>query len=339
MRGAISSIPILVALLVSSCRSHAPSPSDPPTIRQEDVSFRNGSATLAGTLYLPPGTGPHPAIVAFHPANGGTRDFHAYAPLAKLLPPAGFAVLLYDRRGEGGSTGDPATSTFEDLADDGLAGVSFLRSRPDVDVARIGVWGVSQGGWLGPLAASRSHDVRFVVSVSGPGVSPARQMAYGAQFALESAGESREVVARALDVRAKLDDYYRGRAEKSDVERAIAAIRSEPWFDQVYLPGGGELPDDPAHSRWRVEMDYDPLRALARVDVPILFLFAETDKWVPINESIANIRSATKGHSEVTIRRVPGTDHLMETGPPGSHGPISEAYARELVDWLRRVAR
>ena len=308
-------------------------------MRREDVSFGNGSATLAGTLYLPPGPGPHPAIVAFHPASGGTRDFHAYRPLADLLAPAGFAVLLYDRRGEGGSTGDPASSTFEDLADDGLAGVALLRSRPDVDPARIGVWGVSQGGWLGPLAATRSRDVRFVVSVSGPGVTPARQMSYAAQFALEAAGESREVIDRALDVRAQLDDYYRGRAARADVERAVAGIRNEPWFDRVYLPGGGALPEDPAHARWRVEMDYDPLAVLARVDVPILFLFAETDKWVPIAESISNVRAATSSLPDVTIRRIPGTDHLMETGPPGSRGPISEAYERALVAWLRRVTR
>src|ERR1700674_252315 len=157
-----------------------------PAQRSDPVSFQDGRVTLVGTLYLPAGAGRHPAVVSFHAANGGTREFHAYRHLATALPSAGFAVLLFDRRGSGGSSGDFNAATFEDLAADGIAGVLFLKSRPEIDPARVGVWGVSQGGWLGPLAATMSPDVAFVVSVSGPGVSPARQMDYSAEYALKA---------------------------------------------------------------------------------------------------------------------------------------------------------
>ncbi len=303
----------------------------------EQVSFHNGSIDLSGTLYIPSGVGRYPAVVVFHAAGGGTRSFHAYQHLATALPAAGIAVLIFDRRGSGSSTGDFNTATFQDLAADGIAGVELLKSRRDIDPERIGVWGVSQGGWLGPLAATMSRDIAFVVSVSGPGVSPAGQMDYAAATALRAAGHPPEIIDRALRIRAVVNDYYRGRATRTDAEKAIATIRHEPWFSQVFLPGRGDLPAEPRLTKWYAEMDYDPLAALARVRVPIAFFFAQADPWVPVEESIANIRQATRSNPAVTIQRIPQADHLMETGTPDSGGPISELYLNQLLGWLRET--
>lgn len=321
----------LVLVLCASSLSRAVGPV--PT--SEPVTFRNGEVSLAGTLYLPSGPGPFPAVVAFHAANGGTRDYHAYRHLATALPNAGFAVLLFDRRGSGESGGDFETATFKDLAADGIAGVSYLKSRHEIDPARIGVWGISQGGWLAPLAATMSRDIAFVVAVSGPGVSPAQQMDYGATYALRAAGEPASVIKQALSVRAAVNDYYRGRATRTDAQRAVEAIRHERWFDHVYLPGSGNLPADPRHTKWFVEMDYDPLDSLARVRVPIAFFFAQTDRWVPVEQSIAAIRQATKSNSRVTIDRIAGTGHLMETG---NSGRTSGQYVKQLLARLKTAA-
>jgi pimeloyl-ACP methyl ester carboxylesterase len=306
----------------------------PQAPRSEPVSFHNGNITLSGTLYRPAGTARHTGVVVFHAAGDGARDFHAYQHLTTALPAAGFAVLLFDRRGSGASVGDLNSATFQDLAADGIAAVAFLKSRQDIDPACIGVWGVSQGGWLAPLAATMSGDIAFVVAVSAPGVSPAAQMDYGAAHALRAIDQPPGVVERALRVRAVVNDYYRGRAAESQAEQAVAAIRHEPWFGQVFLPNAGNLPLDPTQTKWYIEMDYDPLEVLSRVRVPIVFFFAETDAWVPIEESITNIRRATATHSGVTIARIPQTDHLMETGAPDSGGPISEQYVGRLLEWL-----
>jgi uncharacterized protein len=195
---------------------------------------------------------------------------------------------------------------------------------------------VSQGGWLGPLAATISNDVAFVVAVSASGVSPAAQMDFAAAYSLKQSGLPASVVRRALDVRAKVNDYYRGRIGRKQAEKAVQAIRQEPWFDQVFLPGGGRLPDNPAGTKWYIEMDYDPLPVLARARVPLAFFFGESDRWVPVDESIARIKEATRSNPRVMIRRVPGTDHLMGTGTPDSGGPVSQEYVRALLDWLPR---
>jgi pimeloyl-ACP methyl ester carboxylesterase len=160
-------------------------------------------------------------------------------------------------------------------------------------------------------------------------------MDYSARYALTAAGEPSTVVDHALRVRAIVDDYYRGRVRKSNAEHVIDSIRAKPWFNQVFLPAGGNLPDDPTRTNWYATLDYDPLVTLSRVTVPMAFFFAENDAWVPVEESQTRTRQTVRT-SDLTIQRVGGTDHYMETGRPESRGPTSPLYIRELLDWLRR---
>ena len=177
----------------------------------------------------------------------------------------------------------------------------------------------------------------FHAAVSAPGVSPAAQMDYAAARALRASDQPPGVIERALRVRAVVNDYYRGRAAESQAEQAVAEVRNEPWFGQVFLPNAGDLPRSPTQTKWHTEMDYDPLNAISRVRVPIVFFFAETDAWVPVEESIASVRRAAGSLSAVTIARIRQTDHLMETGPPDSGGPTSEEYVARLIEWLDRT--
>jgi pimeloyl-ACP methyl ester carboxylesterase len=300
------------------------------------VTFRDGDVALSGSLYLPPGRGPYPAVVALHPAGGATREFPAFGHLTSALPAAGFGVLLFDRRGSGQSTGDFQTASFDDLARDGIAAISYLRKRRDIDPQRIGIWGMSQGAWLAILAAARSSDIGFVVSVSGPGVSPAKQMDYAATYALRASGQPQAVVDRALAAREAVNAYFRGSTSREDAQRAIAGIRDEPWFDQVFI--ARDLPEDPRRSKWHLEMDYDPMVALARVRVPIAFFFGDIDPWVPVDQSIANIKEATRQDPHVAIQRIAAANHYMATGGGDATTPTSAVYVERLVKWLSETA-
>jgi len=320
------------ALALLAAVHHAPQ--NTQDIASSAVSFRNGAITLSGTLYQPAGPGPHPAVVVIHSADGPTRDFHAYAHLTTILPRAGFAVLLFDRRGSGGSTGRFESASFADLAGDALAGIQYLRVRPDIDPRRVGVWGISQGGWLAPLAAATSVSVAFVVAVSASGVSPARQMDYSAVHALHEAGQSDSVVELALRARSALNAYYHGLRTRAQVQPVIDSVLGQPWVASVFLPNSGRLPEHPEGSKWALTMDYDPLPVLARVRVPMAFFFAENDAWVPVEPSIRNITGATAANHRVAIRVIHGADHYMETGSPSSGGQTSSAYEESLIQWL-----
>ena len=141
--------------------------------RQLEVRFRSGNVALSGTLTLPLGRGPHPAV-AFVQGSGATT--RAYLPdLQAVLVRNGVAVLAYDKRGVGQSGGrypgeSPTATAIDVLARDAAAAVRFLARQPEIDPTRVGLAGHSQAGWITPLAASRADAIRFLIVFSGPAV-------------------------------------------------------------------------------------------------------------------------------------------------------------------------
>lgn len=302
----------------------------------QDVAFSNNRVQLAGSLYRPEGSPPYPALIVLHAANGGTRDYPFYQHLIEYLPSQGIAVLLYDRRGSGKSTGDFERADFNDLAGDAIAAIDYLHSQNDIDIRKIGVYGVSQGGWIAPLVAAQRPDVAYLIIVSGSGVSPAKQMEYAAITVLRKAGFSEDIVARAVDLRNRVNQYYRGKLPFETVKSDIDRVQEEPWFPYTFLGSSDQLPRDVTQDKWYYELDYDPLLAWHRVAQPSLFLFAEDDQWVPVQESIVNFRSVTKHLRDVTMLEIDGTDHLMMDINAEVKARVSDRYVGALISWLEQ---
>ncbi len=288
----------------------------------EDLSVRSGDVELAASYSPAGGT----VIVALQGAGEGTRDFRSYTHLHDLLPPAGIGVVTFDRRGEGESTGDSSRGRFEVQADDALA---VLRA---VDAADIGLWGISQGGWIGPLAAAASDEVKFLVLVASTGVTPSEQMMYAVERQLRLAGYGDDVVERALDLRRRFEDWIHTRAPEPDEQLAadLWAGLDEDWWGQVWLPP--TLLDEESRRLWIEEMDYDPRPAIAQVRVPTLLFYGDADSWTPVEPSVEAWRAAAGADVEIVV--IPGAEHDL-TMPDGSFAPEYEA---KLVDWLTRRA-
>ncbi len=158
-------------LVLSVTAAHAAA----PTHRDEEVTFRSGSLTIAGTLSLPSGSGPFPAVVLLSGSGLQDRDselfgFRPFKLIADAFVQRGIAVLRCDDRGVGGSTGSVAAATSEDFADDALAAVRMLRARAEIDGARVGLLGHSEGAIVAAIAASRTSDVAFIVWMAGSAV-------------------------------------------------------------------------------------------------------------------------------------------------------------------------
>ncbi len=301
----------------------------------EKVHFISDKARLVGTLHQPDGDGPFPAIVVVHPANRGETSDPFFDHLRSELPRAGIAVMLFDRRGSGESEGHFATADFVALADDVVAAVDYLQSRPDVDKARIGLHGTSQGGWIAPIAAARRPDIALIVAVAASGVSPADQMDYGVAFHLRQAGFDQVSVERAVQLRRLTNEYFRGNVEHEKAFAELSRFEKEPWFSQAYLFSGSRLPIDVTQSKWYHEMDYEPLSVWQTIFQPSLFLFAEMDEWVPTEQSMSNYQQATSHLADVSLVRIPGTDHLMRD----RQGAPSAEYLNTMVSWLRSRLR
>src|SRR2546421_12079884 len=194
----------------------------------QDLRVEHSGISLAAS-YSPAG---EKALVALHGAGMGTRDFFLYKHLHELLPPAGIGVVTFDRRGEGESTGDATRGRFDLQADDALA---VLRA---IDAERVGLWGISQGGWIGPIAAAASDEVAFLVLVASTGVTPSEQMMYAVERQLRLAGYGDDVVARALDLRRRFENWVHQEAPEQDEELAneLLAALDEPWHPHLWLP-------------------------------------------------------------------------------------------------------
>jgi pimeloyl-ACP methyl ester carboxylesterase len=239
-----------------------------------------------------------------------------------LLPAAGIGIVTFDRRGEGESTGDVTRGRFALQVEDALAVIDAI------DAKRVGLWGISQGGWIGPLAAAASDEVAFLVLIASTGVTPSEQMAYAVKCQLGLAGYGEDVVARALDLRRRFEEWVHAEAPERDDQLAseLLAGVDEPWWSQVWLPP--TLLDEEGRRLWIEEMDFDPRPVFARVRVPTLLFYGEADSWTPVEPSIAAWRAARGDDVEVVV--IPGAEHDL-TLPDGT---FAREYERRIVQWL-----
>lgn len=306
---------------------------------KEDIAFQNEDVLLKGTLTKPDAVGTYPVVIVAHTSSAGTRDYGVYQHLAGLLSSSGVAVFLFDRRGSGGSTGDFETATFLDLAADMQAAINCLKRRSDIDPKHIGLWGMSQGGWIAPLTASISADVSFVVAVSAVGVSPAEQMNYSAEFNLREKRFSEETIGQMLELRGLVNMYYRGDADRIALQEKLDMAHSEAWFSLAYLDE--TLPEDPAVSKWFQEMDFDPVPVMQKINVPVLLLYGERDPWVPIAKSIARWEEYCP--NDVTLHQIKDANHFMvsiaQSGLRGDEGPQVDEYSTGLIRWVKQQVR
>ncbi|MDC8006385.1 alpha/beta hydrolase [Aureisphaera galaxeae] len=311
---------------------------------EEQIAFASGNETLVGYLSKPSTHSPFPVIVVLHSASHGHHDNDLYNHLEATMKEIGVGVFTYDRRGSGQSTGDFRTASLETLAKDALSAIHCLKERKDIDPNRIGLYGISQGGWLAPLAYSMdSKNISFMVLVSSSGVSPARQMEYSAVTTLKRDNRSDTIIETAKYLRNITNEYYRGNRDRERTQKEIDQYRGAPWFSDVYLPWRGNLPEDVGVTKWIHEMDFNPKEYFGAVNVPILLVYGETDRWVPIQESIAVWKDvfSNNSHDAYDILKVHRAGHMMihdEDNNP-EREVISEVYTNQLKTWVLNLLK
>jgi pimeloyl-ACP methyl ester carboxylesterase len=340
-------------------------PKKPYPYLAEEVSYENPKAKVkfAGTLTLPKGKGPFPAALLITGSGPQDRDeellgHRPFLVLADHLTRRGIAVLRVDDRGVGGSTGNTMQSTTADFAEDALAGVEFLKGRKEIDPVRIGLIGHSEGGVVGPLAASRSKDVAFVVMLAGTGV-PGDEIVYlQGQLIGKALGQGQKALARSKRLREILFGLAREEADTT-----AAAKR----FDKLWESEVAKLPEDERKAAkaeggafraqlkgvvnpwFRYFLKYDPRPALQKVSCPVLALFGEKDLQVSPRQNLPEVAKALADGAcrDYTVTQVPGVNHLFQTcktGSPAEYGTIQETMAPAVLetisDWiLKRLTK
>ncbi len=305
--------------------------------RLEDVEFTNAPATLSGTLVLPSRGSRHPAVVLMH--GSGPEDRGLSFLFAERYARAGVAALIYDKRGSGSSTGGSPRDPYSDLSHDALAAVDRLRIHPAIDSDRIGLWGLSEGGWTAPLAASMAGDtIAFIVIVSGAGASTQQETLFSIRTQLEDAGIDAAGVDRALGLRRQIDDYYRTGIGLAEVQAEIGDAEATDWFRAAgaYLPVSSEVYTYGSDA-WRAHLqflEFDALPLLRDLDLPMLFIHGSEDRSFPSELSAARLQELDDDPSrDVTVVTFEGADHaIMARLLPWPE--YADGYLELMVDWV-----
>ena len=292
---------------------------------KRDIRFESKDGTsLSGTIYLPKGQGPFPAIVFVHGSGKETRKNNSYS--AKWLSSLGYVTLIYDKRGVGKSEGDqrfPDRFSFEILAEDVVAAVTFLSDLDEVDDNSIGLHASSQGGWVAPLACSMTDEISFMIIKSGSVTTVEEDRIFERRSRLIREGFSDQDLE---EVRVMQLTEPRHQDGSDRFYELFDENKSKAWFKRVYPVSEASVLDD--YRSWYTTIaSFDPLEYLGQIDVPIFWIFGDEslDRFAPLRKSKENLSKLSIGGKNYTIRAYDGETHNVS----------ERKYEKELYEWLR----
>jgi uncharacterized protein len=326
-------------------------PIKPYPYREEQVTFATpqSQVSLAGTLTLPPGPGPFPAAILIAGSGPQDRDetvagHRPFLVLADQLTRQGIAVLRYDKRGIGKSTGSFDQATTEDFASDAASALAYLKSRKEIDARKIGLIGHSEGGIIAPMIASRSSDVAWMVLLAAPGLKGEDVMLLQSGLILKAAGFDDDRIASARNFNRQSYDLARKEKDPQALEAKLTDLIDSTGMSTTLPPTTLKPQARMMTSPWfRFFLDYDPVPALEKTHCPVLALNGDKDLQMAPKENLAQIQKALQegGNNDFQTKELPGLNHLFQhalTGSPTEYGGIEETLAPEALnsisDWI-----
>jgi uncharacterized protein len=314
-------------------------PTKPYPYREEEITFANPAAgiSLAGTLTVPNGSGPFPAVVLITGSGAQDRnesllDHQPFLVLADYLTRHGIVVLRADDRGVGKSGGNFAAATSEDLATDVEAGVTFLQSRREVDGRRLGLIGHSEGGLIAPMVAVRDNAIRFIVLMAGPGVSGEDIIVEQVRLIALASGMPAAQAERSASQQRSVMELIRGEQDPAALDRALRDRLKELGMPPTQIDTQVKALTSPWYRRFVV---YDPAPTLAKVACPVLAINGEKDLQVPPAQNLPAVRKALASNKAAQIDEIRGVNHLFQhatTGLPNEYATIEETIAPEVLE-------
>lgn len=334
-------------------RPQEPKPPFPYT--EEEVYFRNekGGVDLAGTLTIPQGNGPFPAVILITGSGPQNRNeelmgHKPFLVIADHLTRNGIAVLRYDDRGIEKSKGTFGTATSFDFADDAEAGLQYLATRKEINKTKIGFAGHSEGGMIAPIIAARNRQTGFIILLAGPGDPGRKILIDQTRLILEKSGESKNLIGEKITANNKLYDILEQEPDSAKARQAlIDCITHEVENSSSVKPEEKDqvleqmkMMVSRINTPWfRTFIIFDPMEYLVKVKCPLLAINGTNDLQVPCKSNLAMIEKAMKksGNSHYKIIPFEGLNHLFqhsETGLPSEYGKIDETFSTDALELM-----
>lgn len=324
-------------------------PQKPYPYYTEDVKFENSNdkVTLAGTLSLPKKEGVFPAVILITGSGAQNRDeeilgHKPFLVLADYLTKKGFAVLRFDDRGTGQSTGNFKNALTNDFAKDVQAGVDYLKSRKEINKHKIGLVAHSEGGIIAPMIAGNSKDIGFIVLLAGPGLRGDKLLLLQKELIEKQMGVPEIEVQKAKETfKNAYDQIIASSANDNNLKSNITSIfKANSSFNDDLTNSVVSQFTNP----WMYNfIKLDPVLFLQKVKCPVLALNGSKDLQVPakINLEIIQEVLTKSGNKKVTTKVLPNLNHLFQecqTGSPTEYGAIEQTFSpialEEISNWL-----
>ena len=330
---------------------------EPLPYSEEDIAFKNGRILLAGTLTTPKTEGNYPAVILLTGNGPQDRDedifgFKIFQIIADYLTKNGFAVLRYDDRGVGGSTGNSMQSTTEDFANDALAAIDFLKKQKSIDKTKIGLLGHSEGAQIAELSAVSSKDVSFIVLLSGNGVDGGKALIEQQKLILKASGFTDSLITQNLELQYKINNALSNDIDLNNIRKDIRAFAEKDYAGlskdvknsiqdkETYLNSNVQSQINIFNNPWfRYYVKYDPIPTLEKIKIPVLMLFGELDLQFPpsLNKQKmedALVKAGNKNFKSVVL---PKANHLYQEAKIGSPSEYTELKKEFVPGFLETI--
>jgi pimeloyl-ACP methyl ester carboxylesterase len=330
-------------------------PKEPYGYYSEEIRFLNekANATLAGTLTLPKKEGVFPVVILITGSGPQNRDeellgHKPFLVLSDYLTKHGIAVLRYDDRGVGKSTGDFKKATSADFATDVESAIAYLKTRKEINTKKIGLIGHSEGGIIAPIVASRSKDISFIVLLAGTGLRGDQLLLQQQELIAKASGATATEIKDTRTMNSycfnKVINSKDDNKLKDDLTTYLNGILKDTPKEQK--PDGVNDEENGARqlsqitNPWMLSfLRYDPATTLEKVKCPVLAINGEKDLQVAPKENIEAITKALLkgGNKKVTTRVFPSLNHLFQectTGSPTEYAEIEQTFSPIALDFV-----
>ena len=270
-------------------------------------------------LTIPAGPGPFPAVVLVSDAGAQDRegtvgDYRPLGTLGDYLTRRGVAVLRFDDRGVGRSTGDFSTTTTASLVSDVQASLNYLRTRPEINVSQIGVIGHGEGGNVALLSAAQPLPPAFVVTLAAYGVPGNELILQQEQARLRSLGIEDAQIELSTKRQQNMVEIIRNTPDAAQSKAIVANLlrQSNTGFDDEIIQAKAAEFTSP---RYRYFLNFNPVERLVDVKCPVLLLNGTADLTVAPEANLSALAKGLRTNRDVTIRKLPGVNHLFQPLP------------------------
>ena len=323
-------------------------PQPPFNYHIEEVTFVNEKEgnTLVGTLTIPKGEGPFPAMVLVSGSGQQDRDeelmnHRPFWVIADYCALHGIAVLRYDDRGIGGSTGEVMNATSMDFSYDAEAAFDYLRNRKEINASKVGILGHSEGGVINFMVSARRPEVAFLISMAGPSVNGIEVLKEQQAAILRASGMSEEAIQFSGNANAQMFDIVEASNDREEADSLLRQlVKGWGYNEELTEQTVGQMA-----SPWMYYfLKYDPTEAIVKTNCPALLLNGSKDLQVIASQNLPAYEKiiAEYGKTNLTLRELPDLNHLFqhcETGSPNEYFEIEETISPEVLEMIVRFVK